>query len=299
MPTVPTIQGPPSGSTGLPTEPFADRAVAAMQEHGPLVFGLDPSGDLLAEWGLGDTADGLERFVDIVVDASVGTVGIVKPQAAFYERHGWQGIRSLARLIDACRHAGVLVLLDAKRGDVGSTNEAYAEAYLGPEAAIEVDAITITPYLGLAAMQPILDRAMANGAGVFIVTRSSNPEGRSIQGARHGGATTVEHQLIIDMAADGGGNCELTKVGEVVEHHGVRIVGMANPPAEMGASASFMYANNVLKLLALFGSKGQLAPDWNDEVVIGVTVARDGAINHAPTGLAHVAIVPAAKEIAE
>lgn len=202
MPTVPTMQGPPSGTTGLPTEPFADRAVAAMQEHGPLVFGLDPSGDLLAEWGLGDTADGLERFVDIVVDASVGTVGIVKPQAAFYERHGWQGIRSLARLIDACRHAGVLVLLDAKRGDVGSTNEAYAEAYLGPEAAIEVDAITITPYLGLAAMQPILDRALANGAGVFIVTRSSNPEGRSIQGARHGGATTVEHQLIIDIAAE-------------------------------------------------------------------------------------------------
>jgi len=110
----------------------------------------------------------------------------------------------------------------------------------------------------------------------------------------------VEGSVIVDMAADGGGNCELTKVGEVVEHHGVRIVGMANPPAEMGASASFMYANNVLKLLALFGSKGQLAPDWNDEVVIGVTVARDGAINHAQTaealGLAHVAIVPVAKE---
>jgi NAD(P) transhydrogenase subunit alpha len=109
-----------------------------------------------------------------------------------------------------------------------------------------------------------------------------------------------EGSLVIDMAADGGGNCELTKVGEVVEHHGVRIVGMSNPPAEMGASASFMYANNVLKLLALFGAKGQLAPDWNDEVVIGVTVARDGAINHAPTaealGLAHVAIVPAVKE---
>jgi NAD(P) transhydrogenase subunit alpha len=111
-----------------------------------------------------------------------------------------------------------------------------------------------------------------------------------------------EGSLIIDMAADGGGNCELTKVGEVIEHKGVRIVGMANPPSEMGASASFMYANNVLKLLALFGTKGQLAPDWNDEVVIGVTVARNGEINHAATaealGLAHVAITPVAKEIA-
>jgi orotidine-5'-phosphate decarboxylase len=185
-----------------PTPPFADRALAAMREHGPLVFGLDPSGDILVEWGLGDSADGLERFVDIVVEASVGTVGVVKPQAAFYERHGWQGMRSLARLVDACRRAGILVLLDAKRGDVGSTNEAYAEAYLGPDAAIPVDAITITPYLGLAAMQPILDRAVANGAGVFIVTRSSNAEGRAIQGARHPSTTTVEHQLVMDIAAE-------------------------------------------------------------------------------------------------
>jgi NAD(P) transhydrogenase subunit alpha len=111
-----------------------------------------------------------------------------------------------------------------------------------------------------------------------------------------------EGSLVVDMAADGGGNCELTKVGEVIDHKGVRIIGMSNPPSEMGASASFMYANNVLKLLALFGTKGQLAPDWNDEVVIGVTVARDGAVNHAPTaealGVEHVAITPAIKEIA-
>ncbi len=109
-----------------------------------------------------------------------------------------------------------------------------------------------------------------------------------------------EGSLVIDMAAAGGGNCELTKVGEVVEHHGVRVVGLANPPSEMGASASFMFANNVLKLLALFGSKGQLSPDWNDEVVIGVTVARNGEVNHAPSaealGVAHVAIVPEVKE---
>jgi NAD(P) transhydrogenase subunit alpha len=109
-----------------------------------------------------------------------------------------------------------------------------------------------------------------------------------------------EGSLVIDMAADGGGNCELTKVGEVVEHQGVRIVGLANPPAQMGASASFMYANNVLKLFALFGAKGELTPDWNDEVVIGVTVARNGEVNHAPTaealGVAHVAITPEVKE---
>ena len=105
-----------------------------------------------------------------------------------------------------------------------------------------------------------------------------------------------EGSLVIDMAADGGGNCELTKAGETVVHNGVSVVGLTNPPAEMGASASFMYANNVLKLLALFGAKGQLNPDWNDPVVIGVTVSRSGQVNHTPTaealGVAHVAIVP-------
>jgi NAD(P) transhydrogenase subunit alpha len=113
----------------------------------------------------------------------------------------------------------------------------------------------------------------------------------------------AEGSLIIDMAADGGGNCELTKVGEVVEHHGVRIVGLANPPSEMGTHASFMFANNVLKLLSLFGVKGELKPDWNDEVVIGVTVARGGQVNHAPSAealnVAHVGIVPAVKESVE
>lgn len=109
-----------------------------------------------------------------------------------------------------------------------------------------------------------------------------------------------EGSIIIDMAADGGGNCELTKAGETVVHGGVRVIGLSNPPAEMGASASFMYANNVVKLLGLFGAKGTLNPDWNDEVVIGVTVARNGQVNHAPTaealGVAHVAITPQPKE---
>ena len=107
----------------------------------------------------------------------------------------------------------------------------------------------------------------------------------------------AEGSLIVDMAADGGGNCELTKAGEVIDHKGVRVVGLSNPPAEMGAHASFMYANNVRKLLGLFGAAGVVEPDWNDEVVIGVTVARQGEINHGPTAeamkLPHVAIVPA------
>jgi H+-translocating NAD(P) transhydrogenase subunit alpha len=113
----------------------------------------------------------------------------------------------------------------------------------------------------------------------------------------------AEGSLIVDMAADGGGNVDLTRVGEVVTHHGVRIVGLANPPAEMGTHASFLYANNVLKLLGLFGAKGELAPDWNDEIVIGVTIARDGAISHAATaealGLTPTPLTPEVVEVKE
>lgn len=184
------------------TVSFPDRALEAMSRYGPLCFGMDPAGDLLVEWGLGDTPDGLDAFVDLVVAAAVGTVGVVKPQSAFYERHGWRGIRSLSRLADSCRSSGILVLLDVKRGDVGSTNTAYAEAYLGPAAGIPVDAITITPYLGFEAMRPIFERAEAEGAGVFVVTRSTNPEGRTIQGAMHSDGVTVEQQVLADIAAE-------------------------------------------------------------------------------------------------
>jgi H+-translocating NAD(P) transhydrogenase subunit alpha len=113
----------------------------------------------------------------------------------------------------------------------------------------------------------------------------------------------AEGSLIIDMAADGGGNCELTVAGEVIDHQGVRIVGMSNPPAEMATHASFMYSNNVVKLLALFGAKGELSPDWSDEVVIGVTLARNGELTNAAAaealGVPYVAIQPEVKESAE
>jgi orotidine-5'-phosphate decarboxylase len=180
---------------------FVDRALAVMKSSGPLVFGLDPSGDVLESWGLGDTPDGLDRFVDIGLEASVGTVGAVKPQAAFYERHGWRGMRSLTRLVESCRSAGLLVILDAKRGDVGSTMAAYADAYLGDAAAIPVDAITVTPFLGFGSLSPFVDRSMNADAGILVVTRSSNPEGRSIQQAVNERGTPVEATLMADIAA--------------------------------------------------------------------------------------------------
>src|SRR6202007_3358645 len=106
---------------GMP-DPFADRFAAVRAVRGPLVLGADPHRQVLESWGLTDDADGLERFTDIVLDAAAGTVGLVKPQSAFYERHGWRGIRALTRLAESARAPGPLGLPDAQRGHRGSTN---------------------------------------------------------------------------------------------------------------------------------------------------------------------------------
>jgi orotidine-5'-phosphate decarboxylase len=180
---------------------FARRFAAIRAAQGPLTFGLDPSADLLAAWGLGDTADGLDRFADIVLEAATGPVGLVKPQSAFYERHGWRGVRTLQRLITGARTAGLLVILDIKRGDVGSTNDAYAEAYLGKGAPLAADAITVHPYLGLGAMGTFVSRAEESGSCLLVVTRSSNPEGRSLQAARTHQGSTVEQDLLLQIGA--------------------------------------------------------------------------------------------------
>ncbi len=180
-------------------DPFASRFAVVRSDVGPLVWGLDPSSSLLEAWGLGDSADGLDRFVDIVVEAAVGTVGLVKPQSAFYERHGWRGIRTLGRLIDEARRAGLLVIVDAKRGDVGSTNEAYAETFLGPGAPLEADALTVHPYLGLGAMESFVHRAHDSGSCLLVVTRSSNPEGRVVQAARDASGRSVEDVLLEEI----------------------------------------------------------------------------------------------------
>ena len=176
---------------------FATPFAAARSRFGPLVWGLDPAGSLLNAWGLGDTAEGLERFADIVLEAASGTVGLVKLQAAFYERHGWRGFRTLQHLIADARSAGLLVIVDAERGDVGSTNVTYAEAYLVNDAPLGTDALTVHPYLGLGAMDAFISRAHEAGSCLLVVTRSSNPEGREVQSATDHDGRTVEDALLV------------------------------------------------------------------------------------------------------
>jgi len=163
---------------------FAKRLDDVTAERGRFCVGIDPHPQLLAAWGLADDADGLARFAGTVVDALAGRVAVLKPQSAFFERHGSRGIAVLERTIAQARSAGALVLLDVKRGDIGSTMQAYADAYANPASPLFADAVTATPYLGFESLRPLLDTAYDHGAGVFVVTLTSNPEGAEVQRAR-------------------------------------------------------------------------------------------------------------------
>ena len=166
-----------------PIRGFAAKVTAAVARSGPLCAGIDPSAALLDQWNLPDSADGLRSFGLRCVEAFADVVPVVKPQVAFFERWGSAGIGALESVIAAARETGLLVIADAKRGDIGSTMEAYASAWLDPASPLAVDAVTLVPYLGIGALRPALDLAAASGRGVIVVVRSSNPDGRSIQEA--------------------------------------------------------------------------------------------------------------------
>jgi orotidine-5'-phosphate decarboxylase len=171
---------------------FGARLHAAVQEHGPLCAGIDPHASLLADWGLTDDVTGLETFALTAAEALAPRVALVKPQSAFYERFGSRGIAVLERLVTACRDAGALVLLDVKRGDIGSTSQAYADAYLDPASPLAVDAITASPYLGFGSLTPMIDTARRHDTGVFVLALTSNKEGPEVQEARSGDATVAD-----------------------------------------------------------------------------------------------------------
>ncbi|MDT0201497.1 orotidine-5'-phosphate decarboxylase [Nocardioides sp. AE5] len=166
------------------TIPFGARFAAAVSDRGPVCAGIDPHAGLLAAWGLEDTVSGLEKFALGAAEAIAGEAALVKPQSAFYERFGSRGIAVLEQVIATCREAGALVLLDVKRGDIGSTSQAYADAYLDPSSPLAVDAITASPYLGLGSLSPMFETATRHGGGVFVLALTSNPEAPQVQHAR-------------------------------------------------------------------------------------------------------------------
>jgi len=195
---------------------FGERLHAAVQDRGPLCAGIDPHASLLAEWGLPDDVAGLERFALTAVEGLAPHVSVIKPQSAFYERFGSRGVAVLERVIAESRAAGALVLLDVKRGDIGSTSQAYADAYLDPTSPLASDAITVSPYLGFGSLAPFIAAASTYDAGLFVLGLTSNAEGPEVQRSTTDTGETVAERMFAHLAALNEGATPLGSFGAVV-----------------------------------------------------------------------------------
>jgi len=205
-------------------ESFGTRLRRAMDERGPLCAGIDPHPGLLREWDLPETVAGLERFALTAAEALGPVVAAVKPQSAFFERFGSAGIAVLERTIATARAQGAQVILDVKRGDIGSTAQAYADAYLDQTSPLACDAITASPFLGFGSLGPMIETARANDAGVLVLALTSNPEGPEVQSADADGIS-VAGRMLAHLAAANEGAMPMGSFGAVV---GATIA----PPAE-------------------------------------------------------------------
>lgn len=179
---------------------YAERLKALTAERSALCVGIDPHPQILAAWGLDDDVKGLETCARTMVAALGEKVAVFKPQSAFYEVYGSAGIAVLERVLDDIRQAGALSILDVKRGDIGSTMAGYARAYLASDSSLRADAVTLSPYLGFESLRPAIDLAHQEGRGIYLLARTSNPEGGDVQLARTGSGSSVS-QFMVDAAA--------------------------------------------------------------------------------------------------
>ncbi|GAA1076257.1 orotidine-5'-phosphate decarboxylase [Tsukamurella spumae] len=237
---------------------FAERVATAAAGRGRLVVGIDPHPPLLAAWGLPDDAAGVRAFGLRCAEAFAGEVGFVKPQVAFFEQFGAAGMLALEEVIAACREAGTVVIADAKRGDIGSTMAGYARAWL-QDSPLAADAVTLSPYLGYGSLAPAIDAARAAGRGVFVLARTSNPEGAQVQ------ADGVAQRIVDDARAD---NADGTgTVGLVVgatRQHGLHLDGLGGPVLAPGLGAQ---GATPADLAAIFGTGTTVLPNSSRQVL--------------------------------
>jgi orotidine-5'-phosphate decarboxylase len=240
------------------TQAFGARLAAAMDAHGPLCVGVDPHAGLLDAWGLRDDAAGVREFSLRVVEALGGRVAALKPQAAFYERHGAAGVAALEETIAAARAAGTLTIVDAKRGDIGSTMGAYADAFLRDGSPLAGDAVTVSPFLGFGSLAPAAEAAAATGRGLFVLCLTSNPEGPEVQHAATAGgasvaATVAAHAAELNAGADPLGSVGLVvgaTVGDAVAATGTDLAAVNGPLLAPGVGAQ---GAGPAELAAVFG----------------------------------------------
>lgn len=180
---------------------FGERARAALAAHGPLCVGIDPHAALLDAWGLPQSGEGVREFGLRTVDAAAGRVAAVKPQVSFFERFGSAGYVALEEVLAAARAADLLVIADAKRGDIDTTMDAYAAAWFTPGSPLEADALTVNPFLGVGVLDGAFDLASRHGKGTFVLAATSNPEAAAIQRARTAQGPTVSASVIAGVSA--------------------------------------------------------------------------------------------------
>jgi orotidine-5'-phosphate decarboxylase len=181
---------------------FGERLSAVFAGAGRLCVGIDPHAYLLGEWNLSDDAKGLREFGLRVVEATAGRAGIVKPQVAFFERHGSAGYAALEHVLSAARDAGLIVIADVKRGDVGTSVEAYGEAWLTPGSPLEADAMTISAFQGVGSITAPHELALAHGKGLFVLAATSNPEAAALQTATLARGTSAGRSVAASIVSD-------------------------------------------------------------------------------------------------
>lgn len=177
---------------------FRKRLDEVTAEHSRLCLGIDPSESELIEWDLPDSAAGAREFGMRCIDAAAGRLGIIKPQIGFFERFGSAGFLALEQILDQARSAGLMVIADAKRGDIGNTMLGYAQAWFGDDSPLRSDALTVSGYLGPDSLGEMLEYASDVQGGLFVLCATSNPEAKQLQTARTGNKTVSK--LVLEAA---------------------------------------------------------------------------------------------------
>ena len=243
--------------------PFGKRLVEAFDSFGQLCVGIDPHPYLLERWGLPDEPSGLRQFGLRVIDAAAGRVGIVKPQVAFFERHGSAGYAALESILDSARQAGLVVIADAKRGDLGTSVEAYAQAWFSAGSPLEVDALTISAFMGLGSIEAPMTLAEEMGKGLFVLAATSNPEALSVQTARISSGSHAGRTVASSIVAGVGEWNSSVGSGTAVREGLVRDVGSIG--LVLGATVDFTTFGLDLASIAAVPASPVLAPGFGHQ----------------------------------
>ena len=265
---------------------FGELLVDRFDNFGQLCVGIDPHPYLLDRWGLPDDAAGLRQFGLRVVEAAAGRVGIIKPQVAFFERHGSAGFAALETILESASQAGLIVIADAKRGDLGTSVEAYGQAWFTPGGALEVDALTISAYMGLGSIEAPMLLAEQTGKGLFVLAATSNPEAFALQTARISFGSNAG-RTVASSIVSGVGEWNASQ-GSAAAEREVGSIGLV-----LGATVDFSAFELDLATIAIAPASPILAPGF------GRQGARFADLAHLYGAAAPTTIVSASRSILE